>query len=299
MAMSVAKATPLLLDREPDVAPPAPRALWAAMAVGGLLAVILLGFLLVDDAPFAFDRAIILALRVPGDLARPIGPVWLHEAMIDLTALGGATVLTTATIAAIGLLLVRRLWLTALLVSAATISGSLLAAQAKHWVGRPRPELVDHLVQVHGLSFPSGHATNSAIVYLTLAGLVAQVERGQAVRSYTFALAVGRTGGLVRGNRLGGAMVVDRRGGTATAVDTSITALPPRALPPHALPSNAVPAYLMAPEPARESAAPPSGAAHPPSSRRAGARPPPDARRTARRSAGRARSPPRSGKIPG
>jgi undecaprenyl-diphosphatase len=190
MAMSVAKATPLLVDREPDVAPPAPRALWAAMAVGGLLAVILLGFLLVDDAPFAFDRAIILALRVPGDLARPIGPVWLHEAMIDLTALGGATVLTTATIAAVGLLLVRRLWLTALLVSAATISGSPLAAQAKHWVGRPRPELVDHLVQVHGLSFPSGHATNSAIAYLTLAGLVAQVERGQAVRSYTFALAV-------------------------------------------------------------------------------------------------------------
>ncbi len=127
---------------------------------------------------------------MPGDLARPIGPVWLHEAMIDLTALGGATVLTTATIAAVGLLLVRRLWLTALLVSAATISGSPLAAQAKHWVGRPRPELVDHLVQVHGLSFPSGHATNSAIAYLTLAGLVAQVERGQAVRSYTFALAV-------------------------------------------------------------------------------------------------------------
>ena len=181
---------PLFPDREPAQAPPAPRALWAAMAIGGLVAVMLLAFLVIDQVPFAWDRAIMLALRRADDPAQPVGPASLHEAMVDLTALGGVTVLTTVTAAAIGLLLVRRLWLTAGLVAAATIAGSIVSGLAKHWVGRPRPELVDHLVQVGGLSFPSGHATNSAIVYLTLAGLVAQVERSRAARSYTIVVAV-------------------------------------------------------------------------------------------------------------
>lgn len=175
---------------EPRHTPAAPRTLWIALALAGMAGVVLLALAVMRDAPFAWDRAIMLSLRVPGDLARPIGPGWLHAALIDITALGSGTVLTIAVVAAAALLLAARLRLTALLVLLATASGSVLAAQAKHWVGRPRPELVDHLVQVTGLSFPSGHATNSAIVYLTLAGLVAQVERGRAVRNVTFALAI-------------------------------------------------------------------------------------------------------------
>ena len=173
----------------PGVARPS-HLLWA---IGfGALAIILalaLGFA-VDHWPFDFDRAIILGLRTPGDLAQPIGPVWLRAAMIDLTALGSATVLTCAVVVATGLLLVRRLWLTAALVLAATASGSLLAAQAKLLFHRPRPELVDHLVQVSGLSFPSGHATNSAIIYLTLALLLSQVTPGRATRRYVLGVAM-------------------------------------------------------------------------------------------------------------
>ncbi|MEH3046212.1 phosphatase PAP2 family protein [Sphingomonas adhaesiva] len=181
---------PLIPIGEPAVAPAAPRAAWIAMAGAGLLAVLLLGFSILDDVPLAWDRAIILALRVPGDTRQPIGPDWLHQAMVDITALGSGTVLTLAVVVAVGLLLVRRLWLTAALVLAATVTGSLLAAQAKFFFHRTRPELVDHLVPVTGLSFPSGHATNSAIVYLTLAGLLAQVERGHRARSYTSAVAI-------------------------------------------------------------------------------------------------------------
>jgi undecaprenyl-diphosphatase len=175
---------------EPRDAPPAPPVLWIALGLAGLVGVALLARLVGGGAPLAWDRAIMLALRVPGDLAQPIGPRWLHAALIDVTALGSGTVLTLVVAGTIGLLLVRRLWLTAALVAAATISGSIIAAQAKHWVGRPRPELVDHLVQVTGLSFPSGHATNSALVYLTLAGLVAQVAHGRTVRSYIFVVAI-------------------------------------------------------------------------------------------------------------
>jgi undecaprenyl-diphosphatase len=179
---------------EPRDAPPAPPVLWIALGLAGLVGVALLARLVAGGAPLAWDRAIMLALRVPGDPAQPIGPRWLHAALIDVTALGSGTVLTLVVAGTVGLLLVRRLWLTAALIAAATISGSIIAAQAKHWVGRPRPELVDHLVQVTGLSFPSGHATNSALVYLTLAGLVAQVADGRAVRSYIFVIAILLTG---------------------------------------------------------------------------------------------------------
>ncbi|WP_258048247.1 phosphatase PAP2 family protein [Sphingomonas citri] len=179
---------------EPRDAPPAPPVLWIALGLAGLVGVALLARLVAGGAPLAWDRAIMLALRVPGDPAQPVGPRWLHAALIDVTALGSGTVLTLVVAGTVGLLLVRRLWLTAALIAAATISGSIIAAQAKHWVGRPRPELVDHLVQVTGLSFPSGHATNSALVYLTLAGLVAQVADGRAVRSYIFVIAILLTG---------------------------------------------------------------------------------------------------------
>ena len=102
--------------------------------------------------------------------------------------------LTIVVVLTLGLLATRRLWLTAGLVLAATSLGSLLSAQAKLWFDRPRPALVDHLVEVRGLSFPSGHATNSAIIYLTLALLVSQVVPGRATRAYVLAVAVLLTG---------------------------------------------------------------------------------------------------------
>ncbi|MDR6789369.1 undecaprenyl-diphosphatase [Sphingomonas sp. BE138] len=180
---------------EPRTTPPAPRTAWIALALAGLIAAALLAFQ-VRGGPFAWDRAIMLRLRIPGDTAQPIGPAWLHEAMVEITALGSGTILTCVVVAVAGLLLVQRMWLTAVLVLAATLIGSTVAGQAKYWVGRPRPELVDHLVQVTGLSFPSGHATNSAIIYLTLAGLVAQVARGRVVRRYVLGLAAVLVGAI-------------------------------------------------------------------------------------------------------
>ncbi|KTT71114.1 hypothetical protein NS334_11080 [Sphingomonas endophytica] len=166
-----------------------------ALALAGLIAAALLA-LQVRGGPFVWDRAIMLGLRTQGDTAQPIGPAWLHEAMVNITALGSGTILTCVVTAVAGLLLVRRMWLTAALVTVATLAGTTIAGQAKYWVGRPRPELVDHLVQVTGLSFPSGHATNSAITYLTLAGLVAQVTHGRAVRRYVLGLAVVLVGAI-------------------------------------------------------------------------------------------------------
>lgn len=160
-----------------------PRLLLAAAGVSGVAGLLLFLSIATDIAPRGWDRAIMLWLRA-------IGGSRMRAAMIDVTALGDGIVLTAVVIAAAGLLLVQRRWRTAGLLLVATWSGGWLAGQAKLWIARPRPDLVDHLVPVTGLSFPSGHATNSAIVYLTLASLVTQVERGTATRRYTLAVAI-------------------------------------------------------------------------------------------------------------
>ena len=166
----------------PGVARP-PRLLWAIGCLAVAVAICLIGGFLVDHYPFGFDRAILLWFRDPADLARAAGPDWVRRAMVDFTALGGGTVLTTWVVLTLGLLAVRRLWLTAGLVLAATLLGSILSGQAKLLFARPRPDLVEHLVEARGLSFPSGHATNSAIIYLTLALLISQVVPGRATRA--------------------------------------------------------------------------------------------------------------------
>jgi membrane-associated phospholipid phosphatase len=152
----------------------------AALAVVLLLA---LG-MLVGRWPLAWDRAVVVALRRADAPGVVIGPAAVAGAAESFTALGSGPVLTLVVAGAAGLLLVQRLWLTALLTVAATLSGSLAVAWIKTLVARARPALVPHLAQVRDLSFPSGHAANSAVVYLTLAGLATQVVRRRAPRRY-------------------------------------------------------------------------------------------------------------------
>jgi undecaprenyl-diphosphatase len=137
----------------------------------------------------AFDERLLLALRDPANLKTPIGPPWLETAMVDLTALGGVPVLTLITALVLAYLLVSRRLEYAALVFASIVGGALLTTVTKIGFARPRPDLVDHLVDVQSLSFPSGHAMASAVVYLTLGALLARTERRRAVRFYIFAVA--------------------------------------------------------------------------------------------------------------
>lgn len=189
MSDDVAKALPEIETHPPGVARPSPL-LWAiGFGAAAIAIALVLGFT-IARYPFGFDKHILLALRDPANLSHPVGPNWLRQLMIDFTALGGGPVLHLVVIVALGLLAIRRLWLTAGLVLAATLIGSILSGWAKLLFGRPRPALVDHLVDVRGLSFPSGHATNSAIIYLTLALLISQVVPGRATRAYILSVAV-------------------------------------------------------------------------------------------------------------
>jgi undecaprenyl-diphosphatase len=138
----------------------------------------------------ALDRQLLLFLRSPADSAVPAGPPWLQTAMLDITALGGISVLTLLTFVIAGYLLVARKAATAVFLLGATASGALVGALLKAIFVRPRPDLVTHLIQVETTSFPSGHAMNSAVVFLTLGALLTRTQEGLAVRIYVMAVAI-------------------------------------------------------------------------------------------------------------
>lgn len=161
----------------------------------GVVSASLLGFLTIagevrEGETHAFDDAILRALRSPTDPADPIGPFWVEAIMRDLTALGGYTVLSLITALAITYLLMKGKRASALLVGAAVIGGTVLSNLLKLGFDRPRPDIVAHLVDVHSLSFPSGHAMLSAATYLTLGALLARSERGIVMRSYFIGVAI-------------------------------------------------------------------------------------------------------------
>jgi len=146
-----------------------------------------------EGETLGFDRAIMLALRSTTDTAIPAGPAWLQATMLDVTALGGTSVLTLITLAVTGFLMVSRKAATAGFVLAAITGGAILSFALKAIFARPRPDVVAHLVQVDTSSFPSGHAMNSAVVYLTLGVLLASTRKSHAVRIYLIAIAIALT----------------------------------------------------------------------------------------------------------
>jgi undecaprenyl-diphosphatase len=149
---------------------------------------------LADDAlegdTRAFDRWLLLALRNPADLADPLGPVWFEEVMRDITALGSTVILVFLSFASAGFLWLSGRPRAALLVLGAIGGGFALAYGFKAGFERPRPDLVAHGAEVMTASFPSGHATLSAVTYLTLGALLARVQPQRSLKLYLIGLAV-------------------------------------------------------------------------------------------------------------
>lgn len=139
------------------------------------------------------DHAILLALRSPGDTRDPLGPLWFEEMMRDLTALGSFAVLVLVTGAVAGYLVLRHSHRALWLLLSATCGGVLLSWATKEWFGRPRPDLVPHLTEVMTPSFPSGHSTMAAVVYLTLAVLLARLLAPTRFKTYMILVALGIT----------------------------------------------------------------------------------------------------------
>ena len=138
----------------------------------------------------AFDHYIMLALRSPVDPSIPIGPRWFNTAMLDITAVGGTAVISAIATFVAGYLAVTRKIGLALFVVLAVSGGAILSTLLKSFFNRPRPDLVARLVDVNSVSFPSGHAMNSAVIYLTLGVLLANTHTEPAVRIYILSVAI-------------------------------------------------------------------------------------------------------------
>lgn len=143
-----------------------------------------------EQETHAFDEAVLLAMRSPGEPADPWGPGWIEEMGRDFTALGGVGVLTLISLAAVGYLLLQGKKRTALMVVLSISGGILLSTTLKHGFDRPRPDLVPHESIVYTASFPSGHSMMAAVVYLTLGVLLARAQPQRRMKVYLIALAV-------------------------------------------------------------------------------------------------------------
>jgi undecaprenyl-diphosphatase len=138
----------------------------------------------------AIDVQIMRSLRSVADPAQPIGPAWVEGALLDVTALGSPVVLGLIVLIITGYLLLEARYVTAAIVLASSISGEILNELLKLFFERPRPAVVPHLRAVVTASFPSGHAMESAIIYLTLGALLMRVVAGRITKIYCMAMAM-------------------------------------------------------------------------------------------------------------
>jgi undecaprenyl-diphosphatase len=163
------------------------------------LAALLLAFGLiaqevVEGEPLWFDRALLLAFRDPENPAVPVGPAWLPGAARDVTSLGSTVVLGIVLLAVVGYLLLAHKRTAAWLMLGSVLGGLAVNSLLKYAFARPRPDIVPPAVEVFTASFPSGHATLSAITYLTLAAILGRTQPAVSIRIYFVVLAAFVTG---------------------------------------------------------------------------------------------------------
>jgi undecaprenyl-diphosphatase len=143
-----------------------------------------------EGKPLTFDRRVMLALHNSATPSAPIGPAWLPEAARDITSLGSNIVLGIMTFAVAGYLFLAGKPAVAWLMLIAVLGGVALNNLLKFAFARPRPDFVTHAARVFTTSFPSGHATLSAITYLTIGALLARTHPSFAISLYFMSLAV-------------------------------------------------------------------------------------------------------------
>jgi undecaprenyl-diphosphatase len=161
-----------------------------AIAAGALWVFLEIAEDIIQGEKMSLDVAILMALRSPTNPLAPFGPPWFQELARDITALGSTGVLVLVVITALGFLVLSDNRRTAAFLLASTSGGAVLSMLLKHYIGRPRPDLVPHATQVFSASFPSGHAMLATVVYLTIAALLARLLPTKALQLYLMAIAV-------------------------------------------------------------------------------------------------------------
>jgi undecaprenyl-diphosphatase len=144
-----------------------------------LLTVLYLGSEVLEGDTRGFDTAMLVAAKRLRD-AHP----WIAGVMRDLSGIGSATVLSLLTVLWTGFLLLLRHRRLATVVALAVASGFLANTVLKRLFDRGRPDPAFADLTLQSLSFPSGHASMSALVFLTIGALLALTRPPAAERVY-------------------------------------------------------------------------------------------------------------------
>jgi undecaprenyl-diphosphatase len=188
---------------------------WALFVSIAALSVVWLAMLLFGTG--AADRHILELVYAGG-----------HPALVTVarvfTFLGEPTMLVGLGVAVAAWLWWRGKPRNALALLLVTLLGRGLAEMQKYEIARVRPALEPHLVAVKTASFPSGHASSSMIVYLTLALVLSGGSNWRATAA-TAAIALSLLIGLSR-IMLGVHWPTDVVGGWAFGLLWVLVALP-------------------------------------------------------------------------
>lgn len=111
-----------------------------------------------------------LALRWVASHRSPL----MTRIAVDLTALGSASVVGLLVGIFFVVFALLGDWFAVFHLVAASVGAGLCSVAFKALLERPRPTLVDPLVEATGFSFPSGHALTATALYLTFALLSAR-----------------------------------------------------------------------------------------------------------------------------
>lgn len=178
------------------IKPPAPpRLLWPIVLLGITLSAFLkIAGEVTEGDTHALDLLVLQWCRLAGQAHMPIGPLWFQEGMRDLTALGSPAVLMLTSVAVWGYLMVSRRQALAWFALGSAASGWAVMLALKSLFSRARPDAAFHTTVAAGYSFPSGHAMMSAVVFLTLAALLARLAPHAWARVYVMAAAALLTG---------------------------------------------------------------------------------------------------------
>lgn len=135
-------------------------------------AVIALGFAVTAGRFHDFDIALSHALN----MKRGVSPDWLIHAMQGVSWIGGG-IQRYVIVGILALALWRWSgWGAALAMAVATLASAMTSDVLKSFFARVRPVLVPQLDPISSPAFPSGHATNAAVVYLLFIMLVPQAR---------------------------------------------------------------------------------------------------------------------------
>lgn len=114
---------------------------------------------------------------------------WLEEALRDFSGLGSTVLIVLLALVSCGYLLLSGRRILAAIVASATLSGSIAVEALKHLFARPRPDASVSQYFVAGPSFPSGHASMSAVLFILLGVLSASALLSRAERAYALGVA--------------------------------------------------------------------------------------------------------------